>query len=185
MTEGDKLDWWMSFRLTRDMRDLIADYALKSDKAKGSPSKMVRLMIGFYIESSGVTLNDARTRAAQARYLTRRRLGEIESLRQHYQELKASPNAEEEQMAQARAEELGVKWPPDPYSEADLSTVLSRLQRLWHTDDRYGLVTFRALHNSLRRRYNQDRLFGCLKELESRDELRISRTHPVEISEVL
>jgi len=181
---SEKLDWWMSWRLSREMRDLIADFALEDTRAKGSSSKMVRLMVEYYIEQSGIIPDSPKARADLSRSLRRKRLDEMELLRQDYHELLADPNPEEERVAQARAVELGMTWPPKAYSEIDLSGILLRLKRLWHTDSRSGSVSLRELRHSLRRRYDPDRLFSCLKELESRGELQVTTVRPIRILEI-
>jgi len=183
MTETEKLDWWMSFRLTRDLRDMLSDCAWADPRARGKPTTMVRLIIEDYLENPSTIPDTAKARATSARYRRRRRLEEIKSLRQDYLELKEAPNPEEELAAQERAEELGMEWPPKPYSEIALAMILSRLNRLWHTDGREGSIGFRELYNSLRRHYGHDQLFACLEELENRNKLRIARDRPIQILE--
>lgn len=174
----------MSWRLSKEMRDLIADFAYEDPEARGNSSGMLRKMVRTYALYSDTRLKGAKGQADLARYKRQDRLEEVGRLRQDYLELKENPNPGEERAAQARAEELGLEWPPKAYSELDLSMILLRLKRLWRSDGRLGSINLRDLHRSLRRGYSLDRLFQCLKELENRGELLVTETRPVYVQEV-
>lgn len=175
-----ELDWQTTVRLSREIRDLLGDQANADPRAKGKSGTMARILIEEGLLRSEDP-DTAKARATRARIQRRKRLEEIELLRQDYFDLQVDPNPEAEKIVQERAMELGMKWPPDEYSERDLSTVMLRLRRL-EGDGSTDSITLRALHNSLRRHYTQGRLLDYLNELERRHKVQMVGERPTRIT---